>query len=220
MTDKDRGGRVAFGFFVPDETPEYKAAHADWCVALGAFLSQFALTEHHLRTLLIRYCGVTETVGRALFHSDRVAEMKDAINRVLEAKGSDSAKSALEPFFAHLTVLTGVRNNIVHWGGFQLESGDYVVSNLHMAPLDRVRGHRVSAADLRAMLDDLETISAALIVAHQRAKIIGKARFPTPYPTPATWQYKPRQLPPLSRPHPPKPPQAQKRQRASSKKSH
>lgn len=219
MVDRDRGGRTAFGLFVPNETPEYQAAHAAWCVALGAFLHQFAEAENHLRRLLIRLAGVTEIVGRVLFHSDRVAEMKDGINRLLEATGRDGAKSALEPFFAHLTVINGVRNNIVHWGGHQLESGDYLVSNLHMAPIERARGHRVSAADLRAMTDDLASISAALLIARERVRLWGKVRFPIPYLAPQSWQYKPRPLPPLEKPQRREQTPAPKHQPSASQKT-
>lgn len=218
MVDRDRGGYRAFGLFIPDETPEYKAAHAEWCAALGTFIDRFSQVELVLQRLLIRYAGVTETVGRALFHSDRVAEMKDAINRILDARGKDAAKKALEPFFAHLSVITGVRNNIVHWGGHQLESGDYIVSNLALAPIERGRGHRVSAKDLRAMTEDLEEIGAALIAERERAKLIGKARFPIPPQKPKAWQYKPRPLPPLGRPQPPRRPPKQEHQRTSSQK--
>lgn len=204
MVDKDRGGKHVFGLFVPDETPEYLAAHAEWCSALGTFLHTFAATEHHLRLLLFRYAKVTETVGRALFHSDRVAELKDAINRVLEATGRWDEKDAIEPFFAHLTVISGARNNLVHWGGHQLESGDYIVSNLHLAPFDRGKGFRINADDIKAMTADLGDISAALLIARERAKLIGKVRFVIPYQLPDAWQYKPRPLPPLARPRPPK----------------
>lgn len=215
MVNRDRGGRTIFGMYAPDETPEYKAAHAEWCTALGTFLHSFAATEHHLRLLVIRYARVTEAVGRALFHSDRVAELKDAINRVLEATGRWGEKDALEPFFAHLTVISGVRNNLVHWGGHQLESGDYIVSNLHLAPIDRGRGHRVNAEDIRAMTEDLADISAALLVARERAKLLGKVRFLVPYQLPDAWQYKPRPLPPLTRPRPPRQLLAQPNLRAS-----
>jgi hypothetical protein len=204
MVDRDRGGVHVFGLFIPDETPEYVATHTEWCSALGTFLHTFAATEHHLRLLLIRYARVSEIVGRALFHSDRVAELKDAINRVLEATQRWDEKDALEPFFAHLTVISGVRNNLVHWGGHQLESGDYIVSNVHLAPIDRGRGHRVSAEDIKAMTEDLGDISAAILVARERAKALGKIKFVLPYQQPDTWQYKPRPLPPLARPRPPK----------------
>lgn len=216
MVDRDRGGKTAFGYFIPEETPEYLAAHAEWCLELGAFLSRFAQVENMIRRLLIRYVKVTDVVGRALFHSDRVAEMKDAINRVLDATGKAATKKALDPFFAHLTLISGVRNNIVHWGGHQLESGDYMVTNLHMAPMERARGHRVSAKDLRDMVDDLETIGAAFIIAAERAKLTGKVMFPIHARPPRAWRYKPRPLPPLGKPQHPKQPPKQVRQRASS----
>ena len=204
MVDRDRGGVTVFGLFVPDESPEYLATHAEWCSALGTFLHTFAATEHHLRLLLIRYAKVSNIVGRALFHSDRVAELKDAINRVLEDTERWDDKDALEPFFAHLSLISGVRNNLVHWGGHQLESGDYIVSNVHLAPIDRGRGHRVSAEDIKAMTEDLSTISAAILIARERAKPLGKVVRPIPYQVPDTWQYKPRPLPPLARPRPPR----------------
>lgn len=219
MVDKDRGGRRIFGLFVPDETPEYQAAHQEWCLALGAFLYQFAAAEHHLRVLLIRYAGVTEAIGRALFHSDRVADMKDAVNRILDATGRAAEKAALEPVFAHMTVISTVRNNIVHWGGHQLESGDYIVSNLHMAPIERGKGHRVSATDIRAMSEDLSDISAALLIARERARPLGKLKFLRPYNLPAAWRYKPRPLPPLGKPPRPKRTQEQSRQPAASRAS-
>lgn len=217
MIDTDRGGRRKFGLFVPDETPEYTAAHDEWTAALGKFVYQFAEVEHHLRRLLMRYCKVTDTVGRALFHSDRVAELKDAINRVLEATGRNSEKAALEQFFSHLTLINGVRNNIVHWGGHQLESGDYIVSNLHLAPIERGRGHRVNAKDMANMAEDLADICAALVIARERAKFPGNLTV-VAYSLPASWQYKPRPLPPLRKPRPPSQPPAQERQRASSPK--
>ncbi|MDO8799036.1 hypothetical protein [Phenylobacterium sp.] len=218
MVDRDRGGRRAFGVFVPDETPEYVAAHTEWCLALGGFLHTFAATEHHLRLLLFRYTRVTEVVGRALFHSDRVAELKDAINRVLEATGRWDEKDGLDPFFSHLSLISSVRNNLVHWGGHQLESGDYIVSNLHLAPIDRGRGHRVSAADIRAMTEDLSDISAAILIARERGKVLGKVRFPLPYQLPDAWKFRPRPLPPLARPRPPKRPLEQANPRAASQK--
>lgn len=106
-------------------------------------------------------------------------------------------KGDLEPFFSQLTVINGVRNNIVHWGGLQLESGDYLVSNLHAAPVEKGRGHRVNVADMNAMVEDLHDICAALVVARERTRMIGRAKF-NPQPLPASWQYKPRPLPPLN----------------------
>lgn len=193
--------------YTPEETPEFLEVRAKWRSILGEFIEEFAQTEHHLRRLLMRHAGVTEAIGRALFQSGRIAEMKDSINRILDATGNDKAKAGLDPFFAQLSVISSVRNNIMHWGGYQLSSGEFLVTNLHMAPVEKGRGHRVSAADLEDMLWDLSTISAAFIIARQRVKLSGKFRFPVPYPAPKTWRYKPRALPPLGRtPRQPKPP--------------
>lgn len=215
MVDKGRSGQIRFGLFVPDQTPEYLATHTKWCLALGAFLFQCAESEHLMRRLLIRYSGTSESVGRALFHTDRVADMKDTINRILDETERDAAKIDLQPFFSHLTLISGVRNNIVHWGGHQLETGDYLVSNAHLAPFEKMRGHRVSAADLEAMTDDLSTISGALVIMHERTRLTGLARFPVPPIAPAAWRYKPRPLPPLVRPRNPKISQGRVRLRAA-----
>ena len=136
----------------------------DYWLHLGRLIHEFSRVEFFLQYALRQFSGMTPEVSGAVSGEFRVAAAKDAINRVLVAKGDLEIRDRLKGPFDQLGVINGVRNDIVHWGALDDGSVDFLVSNSQrlFAP-ERLREFRVSLRDLRAMSLDLFRISSHLI---------------------------------------------------------
>jgi hypothetical protein len=144
--------------------------YVEYWKALGQFISEFARTEKTLQFLLRHYAEVSENVGKAIFHGTRIDAAKDHINRILEATDNLEAKNRLERPFAQLGVISGMRNNIVHWGSTRKGPDDFLVSNSSLAHTkERLREFQISPRALRAMSLDLFAISVHFVMEMRRA---------------------------------------------------
>ena len=141
------------------------APYLEYWAALGRFVHEFSRVERLLQMLLKQIAGVSDEVGRAIFSDTRAHAGKDAVRRILEARGVHAALQRLRPALDHLGNINGIRNNVVHWGAVHDGSDDLLVSNAHLAPTEnRAREFRISPRDLTAMSIDLYQIGIFFIV--------------------------------------------------------
>jgi len=157
--------------------------------------------------------GVPGNVGKAIFSGVRTTVIISQVRRIFRVSSFDPAfVSEIEEIFSHLTPITDLRNDILHFG---LESGEesLVVSKAFKAlPGADPKTRPVSVEILRSLVRDLVKMQCHLIL------LIWKDRLPQEYADllgPARlepWQYKPPEQEPKGRktrsgPHKPKPPQ-------------
>src|SRR5687767_63683 len=103
------------------------ARYRPYWAALGEFVHAFSQVERELQELVFHLSGVSAQDGKALFHGMRVDAAKDAINRLLDARGDTEIKARLEEPFAHLGHIAGMRNNLIHWGAAEGEGEWFLV---------------------------------------------------------------------------------------------
>lgn len=187
---------------------------------LGRFIHEFSRTEKALQWLLRHYARTTLPVSKALFHGMRVDACKDAINRILDATENQAAKTRLEAPFAQLGAISGMRNNIVHWGASPADgSREFVVTNAFLAHTKaRVQEFRVSPRTLRAMSVDLFAISLHFILEVRRSGELDETDTEFAAVLREPWLYKSPQ--PSPQPKAPRAsPQKSQRPRGASQKS-
>lgn len=198
--------------------------HGPYWAALGEFIHSFSQVERELQELVFHIARVTPKDGRALFHGLRIDAAKDAVNRLLDARGDDETKARLEDPFAQIGHIASMRNNILHWGASEEGDGNwFLVTNDFLAHTPaKLREFRVSVVNLMEMNMDLTKIGMHLSAeVHRgtfRPEFFEKIMRPV---LDAPWRYKPpqpvpRTIAPDTRGHPPK----QRRQRASSRQKH
>lgn len=131
-------------------------------MALGRFLDDFAHVESMLQTLLWVKADTSEETARAVFSGVRIDGAKDFIRRIAESRG-DQIDPVLTRAFGQLTVLTTLRNDVVHYGApFDPRAGTWVATNSRIAMPGKAR---TTSVDPEALLNaslDLWTISYAL----------------------------------------------------------
>ncbi len=83
---------------------------------LGMFIEEYAHAEALVFLYLIHTINLSVPMGRALFSGVRVKEALGLIGRVWEIEPpSPSIKEDLDEVFQHLSIITGVRNSIMHY---------------------------------------------------------------------------------------------------------
>jgi hypothetical protein len=131
-------------------------------MALGKYLDDFAHTESLLQTLLWAQAGTTQEVAKAVFSGARVDTAKDYIRRIAEANGAQ-IEPMLARAFAQLSVLTTLRNDLVHYGApFNPQAVAWVASNRKAAMPGRERETNLTPNLLSDASQDLWTINYAL----------------------------------------------------------
>ncbi len=144
-----------------------EAPYKDYWAELGRFIHHFSGAEFALVQLLGSHMRLSKEEAGAIFSGLRTSDAKDHTNRLLDAQGKSDLKAMLERHFAQIGVISGIRNNIVHWGahhdgGPDLITADLLVSNAYLHPRpSQLKEYRISATDLRNMTDDLAIITIA-----------------------------------------------------------
>jgi hypothetical protein len=145
----------------------YDAPYLEYWAALGRFVHEFSRVEYLLQVLLKQLAGVADPIGRAIFSDTRAHVGKDAVKRILDARGELVAKARLESALTQLGIINGIRNDVVHWGAMHDGTDALLVSNANRVTANRVREFRLSPLDLEAMSIDLFGIGIHFIVAIQ-----------------------------------------------------
>jgi len=129
--------------------------------ALGCFIHHFAQTESLLLAGLRQQAGVDEDTARAIFSGTRVDNAKSFINRLREIRKLPDSPT-LKRAFAQLTIITTMRNDIVHYGAEFKAGFEPRVSTRAVAMPGNEREHIVTPDTLDQMTADLGIINNAL----------------------------------------------------------
>jgi hypothetical protein len=175
-----------------DEDFPVTAEHEVYWRALGRFIHRYAMLEQQIAYLLSLCAKVPKERAQALFSGVRVKDAMGMIEKLREVRG-DPEDPDLTRLKKHLGDITDMRNNIVHYGA-TLHADGFHVKNTRTIP--RLQTNTaVSAAQLEAMTDDMQTMAATLYV-HQCIESQGKfdaADFVTDWREVgrSPWKYKP-----------------------------
>ncbi|MFI4973869.1 MAG: hypothetical protein ACHP84_04940 [Caulobacterales bacterium] len=165
-------GSVSLGMGLPvmerEPTPEWldreSALDEVYMACLGWFVHAFASTESMLFRLLAEKTRLSHATAAAVFSGTRMKPAMDAINRLLEAEGRTMEKEALSRPFSHLSDISSIRDDILHYGTEEDEGGQLFVSNMEKKHLpERATTRRVSAVDLINMILDLRDIEVHFV---------------------------------------------------------
>lgn len=128
--------------------------------ALGRFVDKFAVVESFMAYSLWHYANTKKEIARAVFSGVKVNEAMSLMKRLMDARNIDSAKREdLEFAFQQLSIITGARNDLLHFGAVDVPSGAILVTNVLRAHLpERVTAFPVSKEILDNMTVDLEKI--------------------------------------------------------------
>lgn len=134
--------------------------------ALGSFVSCYAHAEGMLHLTLQMFAGLSDQMGSAILSGVRADHMKDLLNRVLDVTGHSDVRRNLERHLTQFSVITKIRNDILHYGAHWESPEVLLVSNARDAHIPaRLRECRITPDDLRLMGADLMTINAGLLFA-------------------------------------------------------
>lgn len=179
-------------------------------VALGKFLSAYALVEAQAFYILRECSGVTPEVARALFSGTRAKAALDYLKRISEVENwADGKKAPLDAITSQFGDVTRVRNDILHYGASSTGTdGEWTTTNAGVVHIEKqIRATRITPA----ILDDL-THDCYKIAAH--LNLVGEEPDPNPRShtrhtlgplLDAAWRYKselpifPPEIPPASR---------------------
>jgi hypothetical protein len=148
-----------------DERPSLRGVSPDYnsyFLALGLFTQAFTDMETLVALLLRIQTGVSQETARAVFSGVRIDQAKGFITRTREAYGVGEHPD-LKRAFDQIGVITGVRNDIVHFGSRYDGEGGFSVSNVLIAVSPaRERSYPVSDAILYELIADPNTIRQTL----------------------------------------------------------
>jgi hypothetical protein len=139
--------------------------------ALGTFINEFTWMEMFLFHLLCAAANVTEGVGQALFSGARADEMTKLVRRCYEASDKQ-LEPWLERALSQITVLNGVRNQVVHYttAGIEDNFDEVWASNRYRYPSKTAKDLRFKPEDLMAMANDSRIIIAYLTTGTEENK--------------------------------------------------
>jgi hypothetical protein len=132
--------------------------------ALGRFTLTWADAEAQLYRVLVRYAGVTDAVGRAIFSGTRAGAMMDYVRSIAHNTKLDAQRvDDLEFVFGQLKTINTMRDHVTHFGSAELliwrEPDKRVVSNVER--VSRIGKHftkEVGSQTLDDMTFDLQGI--------------------------------------------------------------
>jgi hypothetical protein len=103
---------------------------ATYHLALGRFVDAFARLETLLRMVLFRYARTPGQIGPAVFSGARTAVIQGYLRRLAEVNAIGPEQWAvLEPVVRQLTIIADKRNDILHYGGQAVGTGQGFVTN-------------------------------------------------------------------------------------------
>jgi hypothetical protein len=176
-------------------TPTPKFEDERYWSSLGHFVEMFAFVELQLFLVLTRFTSVSNDVARAIFSGVHIETAIGLLRRTLSVAWGNLDAEEFGEALAQLKLITGKRNDIIHFGSSTVEDGTRLVTTKAKAlfPAD-VRETRVSSRAIDAMLMDLSSIALELVAwQHLPLKQLESKRpaggsVPK---KPRTWHYKP-----------------------------
>jgi hypothetical protein len=172
----------------------FKLTEADqpYWQSLGRFISVYSKLEANLQTALWHFSGTPPEIARSVFSGTRVDQALSSIRRIGEAqKWSDAKMERWSKISQQVSIITKVRNDIVHYGAtFDGEKHQFSNELLAHTP-ETLRQYDVSAAVIDDLaLDTIHLIGHVVMFAwgleippHVAKKFEGALGF--------AWRYKP-----------------------------
>lgn len=157
-----------------EPTPEWldreSALDEVYMACLGWFVHALAGAESMLFRLLVEKCGLKLETGAAVFSGTRMKPAMDSLNRLFESEGMALEKDALSRPFKHLSEISGVRDDILHFGTDEDDGGLFVSNATKKHIPERATRRTVSAEDLFAMVRDLQEIELHFVASMFRTR--------------------------------------------------
>ena len=121
----------AMGYKIPaSETAEGKARLLAYYAALVRFVDMFSRTEAVVTLCLWGYAGTKVPVARIVFAGTPLKIALGYIKEIAKATNvSPETRQDMESVFQQLSIITGVRNDILHYGATSVAEGQAIVSN-------------------------------------------------------------------------------------------
>ena len=135
-----------------------------FALAVGRLSLAWTDAETETYRVLVRYAGVSDAVGRALFHGNRSRQMVSAIEAILRNTNASKARCEnMSRVFAQLELINRMRDRIVHHAGDQVvyfaADGTRVLTNDARASHAETRFvYQVPSTLIDSMTDDLHLI--------------------------------------------------------------
>jgi hypothetical protein len=183
---------------------EFAVARAEskrFALIVGRLIFAWRDVEHHLFRVLVRYSGVSEAVGRAIFSGTRARTMIDNIRSIAYNTGMDSVRNAdLSRTFAQLLVINAMRDHIVHhaseYGYVFDDPMKRIIVNERTSKLGKAIAFEIGSDEIHSMVSDLGLISNHLMI-HWNAQFQDEPFRPWNVihglDAPPPWSYKPPQ---------------------------
>jgi hypothetical protein len=167
--------------------------------ALGEFFLLWADTELELYRTLLRYCGINDDIGRALFSGSRSRAMIDFIKNIAHNTRMEKVlDDDLTYLFAQINAINTVRDRFAHHGSASNYSVEHPSMKRALSNYHRVgkKGTEFNAAfnssTIQSINSDLRDLQSRLrIHCHQDAvKLLQGQALSGP---PRAWRYTPEQ---------------------------
>jgi hypothetical protein len=179
---------------------KFKAVNAEFCEAFGTFIMRWTNTETRLYGVLLRYSGVEDGVGRAIFSGTRAPTIMDYIRGIAANTERISAVrlTELEFAFAQMATIRTTRDYLVHYAEPRAIMGEDGVmrhaftNSSRVSRLAKTWHKDIIVNDVQAMISDLEML-AAIFIGHLIPDDMPFSPLKLPSGEPPTWLYKPEQ---------------------------
>jgi hypothetical protein len=160
-------GPQTFGYKIPaSETKEGKEHLRAYYEALGRFVDMFARVETAITLTLWGYAGTDPTIARIIFAGTQTKIGAEYIKQIAKAtNAAEEKRSDLEDVLQQFGIITGVRNDILHYGATSVAEGSAIVSNALKAK-GEPSFFPISPDTLGAMTTDLRKIAMHLNYRH------------------------------------------------------
>lgn len=131
-----------------------------YMLALGQFVSAFSQAEAHLAAFLWKAAGIDPPVAQAVFSGIRTDAAMQSVRRIADAEAWPTSKTTeVEYVFAHLSAITKLRNDILHYGATMETPTSWKVTNRAFVHIpEKVQESKISAEILNSAAKDLATI--------------------------------------------------------------
>jgi len=180
-TDKESKGRFAVAmasssslgtsvYHIPAaDTPEGKERIRAYYEALGRFVDMFAVVETAVTLTLWTYAKTKSEIAKIILAGVRIDQGCNFIKQLATASDSSAENRAdLECVFQQLGIITGVRNDTLHFGAQSVAEGRAIVTNSLKA-----KGEPTVFPISPDMLNDM-TADLRKIVVHLNHKHLGR----------------------------------------------
>jgi hypothetical protein len=120
-----------FNYAVPaSETKEGKERLRVYYEALGGFIDMFARVETAITLTLWAYAKTNQNIAKIIFAGAKIEISSKYIKQLADVTDSPKeTRDDLDAVLQQLSIINGVRNDIVHFGATSITEGRAIVSN-------------------------------------------------------------------------------------------